>query len=123
MMGTIHNEASKADIAKRVLMPGDPLRAKEIAEKYLTDVRCVNKIRNMLAFTGKYKGEEITVMGSGMGIPSMGIYSYELYSYYDVDTILRIGSCGIYDDNLKLNELLLVDKVYSESNFSKHLFR
>ena len=97
----IHNEANYNEIAKIALMPGDPLRAKYIAEKYLKDYKLVNKIRNMYAFTGIYKNKEITVMASGMGMPSMGIYSYELYKFYDVDTIIRIGSCGAYNEKLK----------------------
>ena len=86
-MGTPHNKAEAGDIAKVVLMPGDPLRAKYIAETYLTEVKCFNSVRNMLGFTGKYKGKELSVMGGGMGIPSISIYSYELYKFYDVDTI------------------------------------
>jgi purine-nucleoside phosphorylase len=91
---TPHNEAKVNDIAKTVLMPGDPLRAKYIAEKYLTDVVCYNKVRNMLGFTGYYKGKKISVQGSGMGVPSMGIYSRELFEGYDVENIIRIGSAG-----------------------------
>ena len=119
-MGTIHNKAKIGEIAKRVLMPGDPLRAKQIAEKYLENVRLVNDVRNVFAYTGEYKGNRITVMASGMGIPSMGIYSYELFTYYDVEVILRIGSCGVYDNSLELNDIVLVNSTYSESNFAKH---
>lgn len=90
---TPHNEAKKEDIAKIVLMPGDPLRAKYIAEEFLEDIKLVNKVRGMYAYTGKYKNKQLTVMAHGMGIPSMGIYSYELYKFYDVSTIIRIGSC------------------------------
>lgn len=97
-MPTPHNQANKGDIAKNVLMPGDPLRAKFIAETFLEDARLVNEVRNMLAYTGTYKGKPVTVMASGMGMPSMGIYSYELFSQYDVEQIIRIGSrrglCG-----------------------------
>ena len=90
-MSTIHNEANLGDIAKTVIMPGDPLRAKYIAENFLTDAKLVNSVRNIYAYTGKYKGYTVSVMASGMGIPSMGIYCYELYKYYDVDNIIRIG--------------------------------
>lgn len=117
----IHNEAKKEEIAKIVLMPGDPLRAKYIAENFLEDYKLVNQVRNMFAYTGKYKNKEITVMASGMGIPSMGIYSYELYNFYDVDTIIRIGSCGAYDRNIKLFDTLLVEQSYTLSRFSEHL--
>ena len=101
---TPHNSAVAGDIAKTVLMPGDPLRAKYIADTYLDDVRCVNEVRNMLAFTGTYQGNPVTVMGHGMGIPSIGIYSYELFNFYDVDTIIRVGSAGGYADDLQLRD-------------------
>ena len=91
-MATPHIESKKEDIAKVVLMPGDPLRAKFIAETFLENIRLVNTVRNMFAYTGTYKGKEVTVFSSGMGCPSMGIYSYELFKFYDVDTIIRIGS-------------------------------
>lgn len=120
-MSVIHNEAKKEDIAKKVLMPGDPLRAKYIAENMLENVKLVNSIRNMLAYTGTYKGVEITVMGSGMGMPSIGIYSYELFTYYNVQEILRIGSCGAYSNDLKLNDIILVNSSYTEGNFAKNL--
>ena len=90
----IHNEAKIGEIAENVLMPGDPLRAKYIAENFLEDYKLVNTVRNVFAFTGKYKGKEVTVMASGMGMPSIGIYSYELYKEYNVKNIVRIGSCG-----------------------------
>ena len=93
-MGTPHNMAEKGQIAKKVLMPGDPLRAKYIAETYLENPTCFNTVRNMFGYTGTYKGEPVSVMGGGMGMPSIGIYSYELYHEYDVDTIIRIGSAG-----------------------------
>jgi len=115
---TPHNEAKKGDIAKIVLMPGDPLRAKYIAENFLTNVRQVNKVRNMLAYTGEYKGKEISVMAHGMGIPSIGIYAYELYKFYDVNSIIRIGSCGGYSKDLELLDTILVDESYTESNFA-----
>lgn len=116
---TPHNEAKKEDIAKIVLMPGDPLRAKYIAENFLENVVLVNSIRGMLAYTGKYKGIRLTVMASGMGIPSIGIYSYELYKIYDVDIIIRIGTCGAYKETLKLFDLIVADKVYSKSTYAK----
>lgn len=115
---TPHNEAKKGDIAKTVLMPGDPLRAQYIAENFLENPRLVNQVRNIFAYTGNYKGKEITVMASGMGIPSMGIYAYELYQVYDVERIIRIGSCGGYDPALDLFDTILVDKSYTENNFA-----
>ena len=115
---TVHNNAKKGEIAKIVLMPGDPLRAKYIAENFLEDVVCFNELRLMLGYTGTYKGKKISVMGSGMGMPSIGIYAYELYKFYDVEKIIRIGSCGAYDDSLELLDTILVDSAYSESNFA-----
>ena len=107
-MGTVHIEAEKGEIAKRVLMPGDPLRAKYIADTFLDDAKLVNTVRNMFGYTGFYKGKKITVFASGMGMPSMGIYSYELYKFYNVDTIIRIGSCGAYNENLNLLDTCLL---------------
>ncbi len=115
---SIHNEAKKEEIEKIVIMPGDPLRAKYIAENFLTDAKLVNTIRGMYAYTGIYKNKKVTVMAHGMGMASMGIYSYELYKFYDVDCIIRIGSCGAYKENLHLLDTLLVEKVYTESNFA-----
>ncbi len=92
-MGTPHNNANPGDIAKTVIMPGDPIRAKLIAEKYLDDYRLVSDVRGIYVYTGKYNGKDVTIMASGMGMPSMGIYSYELFKFYDVDNIIRIGSC------------------------------
>ncbi|MCT4543047.1 MAG: purine-nucleoside phosphorylase [Vallitalea sp.] len=106
-------------IAKTVLMPGDPLRAKFIADTYLTDVVKFNNVRNMFGYTGNYKGKRISVMGSGMGMPSIGIYSYELYNFYDVENIIRIGSCGAYTADLKLYDVILVDESWSESSYAK----
>ena len=117
-MPTPHNEANLEDIAKTVIMPGDPLRAKYIAENFLEDYTLVNNIRNMYAYTGTYKGKKITVMSSGMGMPSMGIYCYELYKFYNVENIIRIGSCGAYRPELKLFDIILADKVFSEGNFA-----
>lgn len=118
---TPHISSKKEDIAKTVLCPGDPLRAKYIAENFLENSRLVNSVRNILAYTGTYKGKEITVFASGMGMPSMGIYCYELYKFYDVETIIRIGSCGAYDDSLNLMDTVLVKKSYTEGNFAKAL--
>ena len=117
-MSTPHNEANLGEIAKTVIMPGDLLRAKYIAENFLEDYKLVNKVRGVYAYTGKYKGKEITVMASGMGMPSMGIYCYELFKFYNVENIIRIGSCGGYKPDLKLFDIILADKVFSESNFA-----
>ena len=114
----LHNEAKKEEIANIVLMPGDPLRAKYIAEKFLEDAKLVNKVRNIFAYTGNYKGKRITVMASGMGLPSMGIYCYELFKFYDVDTIIRIGSCGAYKPELNILDIVLVENSYTESTFA-----
>ena len=118
---TPHIHAKKDEIAKTVLMPGDPLRAKYIADNYLTDVKLVNEVRNIYAYTGKYKGKEITVMASGMGMPSVGIYSYELYKFYDVENIIRIGSAGAYTNDLNLLDVVLVNGSYTEGNFAKNM--
>lgn len=117
-MATPHNEAKIGEIAKTVIMPGDPLRAKYIAENFLENAKLVNKVRGIFAYTGNYKGKEVTVMASGMGIPSMGIYCYELYKIYGVENIIRIGSCGGYLPELKLFDIILSNKVFSESNFA-----
>ena len=116
-MSTVHIEAKKEDIAPRVLMPGDPNRAKYIAEKYLEEPRLVNKLRGELAFTGKYKGVDVTIFASGMGIPSMGIYSHELFDHYDVENIIRIGTAGSYTPDLKVFDLLVVDSAYSITTY------
>jgi len=115
---SIHNEAKVGEIAKTVIMPGDPLRAKLIAETYLENAKLVNTVRNIFAYTGKYKGKEITVMASGMGMPSMGIYCYELYKFYGVETIIRVGSCGAWNPHLKMMDTLLVENSYTEGNFA-----
>ena len=117
-MGTPHNKAEVGDIAKTVLMPGDPLRAKYIAETYLTDVKCFNSVRNMLGFTGKYQGKEISVMGGGMGMPSIGIYSYELYSIYNVDSIIRIGSAGALQEDIELKDIVFAQGACTDSRFA-----
>lgn len=115
---TPHNEAKLEDIASAVLMPGDPLRAKYIADNFLTDVKLINSVRNMYGYTGLYKGKKITVFASGMGMPSMGIYCYELYKFYNVQNIIRIGSCGAYSPDLNIFDTLLVDNSYTEGNFA-----
>lgn len=120
-MATAHNKANPGDIAKTVLMSGDPLRIKKIAEKYLDNPILVNDVRNIYAYTGTYKGKEVTVMAHGMGIPSMGIYAYELFKFYDVDRIIRLGSCGAYSPDLNLLDIILVNDSYTESNFAYEL--
>lgn len=121
-MSTPHISASKSEIAPTVLMPGDPLRAKFIADTFLEDVVQVNAVRNMFGYTGTYKGERVTVFGSGMGMPSIGIYSYELYTVYDVERIIRVGSAGAYVEEAKLFDVVLADSAYSESSFAKTAF-
>lgn len=118
-MSTPHIEAKKGDIANIVLMPGDPLRAEFIAKTYLENVTRFNTVRNMFGFTGTYQGKKISVMGSGMGMPSIGIYSYELFKFYDVEAIIRVGSCGAYDGSLALYDVLLADAAWSESSYAK----
>lgn len=118
-MATPHITATDNQIAKTVLMPGDPLRAKFIADTFLTDVVQFNNVRGMLGFTGTYKGRRISVMGSGMGMPSIGIYSMELFKFYGVDNIIRIGSAGAYTADLALYDVVLVEKSWSESSYAK----
>lgn len=118
-MATIHIESVKEDVSDIVLMPGDPLRAKYVADNYLKDVKVVNRVRNMTAYTGYYNNKKVTVFPSGMGIPSMGIYAYELFKFYDVKKIIRIGTCGSYKENIKLFDMILVDSSYSHSTFAK----
>jgi len=118
---TIHISAEKEDISNIVIMPGDPLRAKLIAETYLDDYKQINSTRNMFGYTGYYKGKRITVMASGMGNASMGIYSYELFNDYDVDYIIRIGTMGAYTKDLKLFDLILADKSYSNTSYGKNM--
>ncbi len=117
-MSTPHNRAEKGDFARTVLMPGDPLRAKFIAETFLESPRLVTDVRGMLGYTGTYQGRPVSVMGSGMGMPSIGIYSYELYTQYGVDNIIRIGSAGSYTPKAKLFDVLLSTGAYSESNYA-----
>ena len=115
---TPHISATKGEIADVVLMPGDPLRAKFIAENFLTDSKCFNKVRNMLGFTGKYKNKTISVMGSGMGMPSIGIYSYELFNFYDVSRIIRIGSAGAINEKVNLKDIVLAMGACTDSNYA-----
>lgn len=117
-MATPHNEAIAGEIAKTVLMPGDPLRAKFLAMTYLEDVKQFNNVRNMFGYTGKYKGKEVSIMGSGMGMPSIGIYSHELYSQYGVENIIRIGSCGSFKENVHLRDIIIVQGCCTDSNFA-----
>lgn len=121
-MPTPHNTALIGQIAKTVLMPGDPLRAKKIAETYLENVVQFNDVRNMFGYTGTYQGHPISVMGSGMGMPSIGIYSYELYTQYDVERIIRIGSAGSYQADVKVYDVVLADSAYSESSYAATAF-
>ena len=114
----IHINAEKGSIAPIVLMPGDPLRAKYIADNFLEDAKEVCNLRNMLGFTGTYKGVRVSVVGSGMGMPSMGIYSWELFHYFDVKKIIRIGTCGVVSPLVNVPELILADLAHSESNFA-----
>ena len=117
-MPTPHNNAKKGDIARTVLMPGDPLRAKFIAETYLENPVCYNEVRGMLGFTGTYKGVPVSVQGSGMGMPSMGIYSHELYNEYDVENIIRIGTAGSIADKINLREIIIGVSASTNSNYA-----
>lgn len=117
-MSTPHNSAEKGDIAKTVLMPGDPLRAEFIAKNYLENPVCYNNVRGMLGFTGKYKGIEISVQGSGMGIPSIGIYTHELFTEYDVKNIIRVGTVGAIADSVDLRDIIIAMGACTNSNFA-----
>lgn len=117
---SIHIAAQKGEIAKTVLMPGDPLRAKYIAENFLTSPKLVSQTRGILYYTGLFNGKEISVGASGMGCPSIGIYSYELFTEFEVDTIMRIGTCGAYTTELQLFDLVNVDYACSESTFASY---
>lgn len=117
---TPHNSAKKGDIAKTVLMPGDPLRAQYIAENFLEDAVLVNNVRGIHGYTGNYNGKRVTVMASGMGIPSISIYSYELFNFYDVDNIIRIGSAGAMADDLQLRSIVVGMAACTDSNFAAH---
>ncbi len=115
---TAHIESEQSQIAKNVIMPGDPLRAKYIAENFLEDVVCVNTVRNCLGYTGTYHGTPITVFASGMGMPSIGIYSYELFKYYGVENIIRVGTAGSYSKEIEVLDIVLTQKSYSDSSFA-----
>ena len=117
-MEPVHLVTNKENIAERVLLPGDPLRAKYIAENFLENAQLVNTIRNMFAYTGTYKGVKVTVMGSGMGMPSMGIYAYELYHFYNVNKIIRIGTSGAYKSDVHVGDVVLSTAAYTPSNFA-----
>ena len=116
-MSTLHNTAAKGDFAPTVLMPGDPLRAKFIADTYLKDARLVNNVRGIQGYTGEYKGKKVSVMASGMGMPSIGIYSYELFHEYDVQNIIRVGSAGMISPKLQIRSIVAGMSAYSNSNF------
>ena len=118
MTPTPHNAAKEGEIARTVLMPGDPLRAKFIAEHYLKDAVCFNTVRNMLGFTGTYEGKPVSVMGGGMGMPSVGIYTYELYHFYGVENIIRIGSAGAVADRVKLRDIVIGMGACTDSNYA-----
>ncbi len=117
-MPTVHIEADKSDVAPVVIMPGDPKRVEYIVNKYLSDAKLINEVRNELGYTGYYKNKKVTIFSSGMGIPSMGIYSYELFKDYDVEAIIRIGSAGSYSEELNVGDLFLVESSYSDSNYA-----
>ena len=117
---SIHISAKPGEIAKIILMPGDPLRAKYIADTYLLDAALVSNTRNIYFYTGTYKGVQVSVGASGMGCPSIGIYSYELYTEYEVDCIIRIGTCGAYTTDLKLFDLINIDIAVSESSYAQY---
>ena len=112
------NEAKPGEIAKAVLMPGDPLRAKYVAEHYLEDPKCFNTVRGMLGYTGLYKGKRISVMGHGMGVPSIGLYTYELYNFYDVDSIIRIGSAGGVGEDVRVRDVVIALGASTNSHFA-----
>ena len=122
LMPTPHIEAQAGDFAETVLMPGDPLRAKFIAENFLDDAQCITSVRNMLGYTGTYKGKRISVMGSGMGIPSISIYATELYKFYGVEKIIRIGSCGALRDDVKLGDVIIGMASSTESGVNRQRF-
>lgn len=118
-MPTPHISAQNGEIAQTVIMPGDPLRAKYIADTFLKDIICFNEIRGMLGFTGTYQDIPVSVIGSGMGMPSMGIYSYELFTEYEVENIIRVGSCGAYSEELNLFDIILATGAWSESSYAQ----
>jgi purine-nucleoside phosphorylase len=116
-MATAQNEANKGDFAKTILMPGDPLRARYVAENYLESPKLVNNVRSIQGYTGTYKGKPLSVMGHGMGCPSIGIYAYEMFNVYDVDHVIRIGSAGAINENLKVRDVLAAIGACTSSNF------
>ncbi len=116
---TVHNEAEFGEIAEDILLPGDPLRAKYVAENYLSDVKCYNKVRNMLGYTGTYKGKRVSVQGTGMGMPTMYIYSYELIHFYKAKRLMRVGTCGTHADNVELNDIVLGMGACHDSNIDE----
>ncbi len=118
-MATPHISANKEDIAKIVVMPGDPLRAKLFAETHMENFRQINNVRGMLGFTGTINGKEVTVMGHGMGLDSIGIYAFELYDQYEVETIIRFGSCGSYNNDVNIWDVIIADKAYTKSNYGE----
>jgi purine-nucleoside phosphorylase len=118
-MATPHIEAKEGQIAESILLPGDPLRAKYIAENFLTDVIQFNKVRNMFGYTGNYNGKRISVMGTGMGLPSMGIYAYELIKFYGVKNLIRVGSAGSIQEHIKVKDIVIAQAASTNSNFSK----
>ncbi len=118
-MPTPHIEAKDGEIAESILLPGDPLRAKYIAENFLENVVQFNRVRNMLGFTGFYKGKRVSVMGTGMGMPSIGIYSYELMKFYGVKKLIRVGSAGSIQPEVKINDIVIAQAASTNSNFSK----
>lgn len=122
-MATVHNSANKEDIAKTVIMPGDPLRSKFIAENFLENAKLVNNVRGIQGYTGTYKGKKVTVMASGMGCPTMGIYSYEFFKFYDVEKIIRIGSIGSLSKDINLKELIIVENTYTNTNYDNFYVR
>jgi purine-nucleoside phosphorylase len=122
MTGTPHIEASRGEFADTVLMPGDPLRAKALADRYLEDVRLVNSVRNMLGFTGTYKGKPVSIMGSGMGMPSISIYAQELFDYYDVKQIIRVGTCGGLLADMKIGDLVMASAASTDSAMNRQRF-
>ncbi|SHI76541.1 purine-nucleoside phosphorylase [Dethiosulfatibacter aminovorans DSM 17477] len=115
---TVHIGAKKGDIAETILLPGDPLRARFVAEKYLENPVCYNEVRGMYGYTGHYKGKRISVQGTGMGMPSIGIYSHELIADYGVKNLIRIGSCGSFNENIKVRDVLLAMSASTNSNYA-----
>ena len=122
MTGTPHIEATRGDFAETVLMPGDPLRAQALAKKHLDDVRLVNSVRNMLGFTGTFRGKPVSIMGSGMGMPSISIYAHELFDYYGVKQIIRVGTCGGLLADMRVGDLVLASTASTDSAMSKEFF-